>query len=271
MRVAVIGDVSGWLDAFQTAISRCGIDLDDGAWPDDLGLVQLGDQVHKGPDSADVLRYRDRLVELGGSRYVDLWGNHEAQYMGGIPFWEDAAAPRLARALLADDVRRLAVGLSLADGSKIICTHAGITRGWLSTIDASSMSARQIVQRSNALLEEGDPRVHAPGLMIQTEPSEEAGPLWAHPGYEVIPSWDDDPADFSQIVGHASLVYWARRATTYAGEADVLADFERRHAFYTFANGTWLATIDPGQTARSHDPEWQWPLFVEDVVEVWTH
>ena len=68
MRTLAIGDIHGFLDAFEAILAVAS------PGPDDL-LVTLGDYVDRGPDSAGVL---ERLVELhAGGRLVALCGNHD--------------------------------------------------------------------------------------------------------------------------------------------------------------------------------------------------
>ena len=54
-RVAVIGDVGGHLAELRRELVRLGADEETGELPDDLTIVQVGDLVHRGPDSAGVV------------------------------------------------------------------------------------------------------------------------------------------------------------------------------------------------------------------------
>ena len=53
-RVAVIGDVAGHLDELQTELVRLGADGATLELPAGLQVIQVGDLIHRGPDSAGV-------------------------------------------------------------------------------------------------------------------------------------------------------------------------------------------------------------------------
>ncbi|ORA39184.1 metallophosphoesterase [Mycobacterium aquaticum] len=54
MRIAVIGDVGGHALALRDELTRLGAHP-DGSLPEDLLVIQVGDLIHRGPDSAQVL------------------------------------------------------------------------------------------------------------------------------------------------------------------------------------------------------------------------
>ena len=62
-----------------------GADLDSGVVPEGLAIIQVGDLVHKGPDSGECFALADRFLVSSPGRWVQLVGNHEAQYLGGTP------------------------------------------------------------------------------------------------------------------------------------------------------------------------------------------
>lgn len=62
VRVLLIGDVAGHLDVLRWALGAHGVDLDTATIPDGLVVVQAGDLVHRGPDSAGVIALVDRFL-----------------------------------------------------------------------------------------------------------------------------------------------------------------------------------------------------------------
>lgn len=94
-------DLHGQLRAFDRLLHAAG--LTDGAdrWtaPPATALVVAGDVVDRGPDSVGLVR---RLVSLraqadrAGGSVALLWGNHEAQVLGGL-----GGDPQIFRALMA--------------------------------------------------------------------------------------------------------------------------------------------------------------------------
>src|ERR1700755_2285929 len=80
-RVAVIGDVGGHLLELEAALASLGATGGDHRLPDDLTVVQVGDLIDRGPDSAGVLDLVDRYLDNQPAQWVQLIGNHEAQYL----------------------------------------------------------------------------------------------------------------------------------------------------------------------------------------------
>lgn len=132
-RVAVVGDVGGHVDQLRGALSWLG--AEDGLLPTDLVVIQVGDLVDRGPDSSGVLDVVARMLAEQPLRWIQLVGNHEAQYLpGGALFWRDPLASadvdRL-RMWWANGSLRVAAAVRTADGDELLLTHAGLTlAGW---------------------------------------------------------------------------------------------------------------------------------------------
>ena len=110
-RFAVIGDVGGHLDELRRELRRLGADRSTGSLPNDLVVIQVGDLVHRGPDSAGVIALVDRYLHTQPGQWIQIVGNHEAQYLADPTFawperlddesgrvlrgwWSDGSAPR---------------------------------------------------------------------------------------------------------------------------------------------------------------------------------
>lgn len=221
-RTAFLGDVHAHLPDLLAALHSLGVRFDgpgvDGiSWPEDLWVVQVGDQVHKGPDTLAVLRLRDELVEASGGRFIDLFGNHEAQYILGPRFFpfESGVASLLRR----DTHRRVAVAVAAtpdpaaanASPRMILATHAGLTADFWQRFCAASSDVHHVASHLNRMWHSRRREILDTGVMLGAhQPWLLAGPLWAHPGLELVPSWEAYRQSsgvlppFDQVSGHAN-------------------------------------------------------------------
>src|SRR6266536_282588 len=163
-RIAVLGDLSGHLAPFVQALGELGVDVAAARVPDDLVVVQVGDLVHKGPDSDTIVALVDRLLDANPGRYLQLLGNHEDQYLGGQRFYEHTplAGGTIAtlRRWRASGRLRVAAALRTASGESYLVTHAGLTRlNFLHHI--GSEDAGQAAEVLNGLLETRPKVIHA--------------------------------------------------------------------------------------------------------------
>jgi hypothetical protein len=120
----------------RRCLGELGADTTNGTLPDDLVVVQVGDLVHKGPDSPGVLALVDRMMAGSVDRWIQLIGNHEGQEgLGGPDFWPETLSPALradVRRWVDTDRARLAVALDTVEYGPTLVTHAGLTRQkWL--------------------------------------------------------------------------------------------------------------------------------------------
>lgn len=251
-RIAVIGDVGGHAWALRRCLQEIGADTTTGSIPDDLLIVQVGDLVHKGPDSAGVMALVDRMMSGSPDQWVQLIGNHEAQEgLGGPGFWHESLSPELRsdlRRWVDSDRARLAVALDTVEYGPVLVTHAGLTRHkWVAIgRPAEPDSAAAILNKELA----ADPELaFAAGEMLGVKPRLPVGVTWASPR-ELLTSWDMEHLPFSQVHGHASPRRWSsdtwtegvpRRTTVRA-----TADRNRRHSDFPWPGGEHLLCVDPG-------------------------
>ncbi len=122
-RLALIGDIGGHLQQLQEALWSLGV---DNRIPDDLIVIQVGDLVHKGPDSDAVVELVDGFLQDQPDRWVQLMGNHEACHLGADLFAHDQVSPQTEATLQRwydDGLLRLGVAVS-SDLGPILVTHA---------------------------------------------------------------------------------------------------------------------------------------------------
>lgn len=74
-RTAIIGDVGGHRDVFEAALHAAGVDVPGRLVPAGLTVVQVGDLVRKGPDSAGCVTLADELLAANPASCLHLLGN----------------------------------------------------------------------------------------------------------------------------------------------------------------------------------------------------
>lgn len=265
--MAVLGDVGGHVAALRAELARLGVpDSGDGPIPADLTIVQVGDLVHRGPESDAVVALVDRHVSATPRRWMQLVGNHEAFYLRRPQqfTWHQPIGRQEARTLRRWWRTRLmlpAVAIEGA-GESFLITHAGLTKDVWVQLLGSPGTARAAAQRLNALARTRPRALFRPGdAMTWRRPNRLAGPIWALATTELLPSWLDHPLPFSQVYGHSSLVDWRtgqlRTTALIAGER-VLIDQRAKHVTVTMPGGR-LVGVDPGHESLAAD---DWRAFI---------
>lgn len=265
-RVAVIGDVGGQLAALRTELVRLGAVPRTFALPPDLTVVQVGDLVHRGPDSDGVVALVDHLLTTQPAQWVQLVGNHEAQYLREPAFHWPERIGEAAALTLWDlwESGRLHAGVAVrAAGEPWLITHAGVTAGfWTRALDQPDTpedAARAMdAQRSGHL----DVLFHA-GTVLGGGPADfTAGPTWASAGEELVPSWlaEPAPAPFHQVHGHSAMTDWKRGRLHAAPEVAAVTtiDLARAHETST-VHGRRIVGVDARHGKKAHKP---WEAFV---------
>ncbi|MFT3861884.1 metallophosphoesterase [Micropruina sp.] len=261
-RLAIIGDVGGHAGPLRAELARLGVsEGGKGPLPDDLTIVQVGDLVHRGPDSEGVVQLVDRHLGAGHERWVQLVGNHEAFYLRRQQFtWSDRIARRSAATLRGwwrAGLMKPAVAVVLAD-EEFLITHAGLTRGFWHGPLGSPTTAEGAADAVNALARSDRRSLFRPGTMLgYRHPDPSAGPVWAHAGLELAASWAGHRLPFSQVHGHSSVYGWLGGGWQLPSElrAAVQLDEVRKHASLMLEGGR-LIGIDAGHDALSRG-EWQ--------------
>lgn len=262
-RVAVLGDVSGHLFTLRAELSRLGVP-DDGAGPipADLTIVQVGDLVHRGPDSDAVVELVDHHLSATPRRWVQLVGNHEAFYLRRQQFsWSSRVGRPAARTLRRwwrSGAMRSAAAIE-GNGEWFLITHAGMTRDFWAVVLGSPATASATAARINDLARTRPRALFRPGAaMAWRRPNPLVGPIWTLSSAELLPSWIDHPMLFSQVHGHSSLVDWrtgAFRDPSVAGDPRISVDAAAKHVTVSLTGGR-LIGIDPGDSALALD-EWR--------------
>lgn len=255
-RVAIIGDVGGHADALRAKLARLGVPDDGtGPIPPELHIVQVGDLVHRGPDSAAAVALADRHLQRSPGNWIQLLGNHEAFYLQRLrQFTWSERVPRHTAATLkrwwSDGQLRVAVAVH-AGAESFVITHAGVTRGFWTEVLGAETDADKVAEGLDELRRSNRRALFTPGTMLGFRtPTPNAGPIWAAAGPELMAGWLEHPMPFSQAHGHTSVYDWDnRRWHADRGVRDrISVDSEAKHITVTLPGGR-LVGVDPGQDA----------------------
>ncbi|MEU3764799.1 metallophosphoesterase [Amycolatopsis keratiniphila] len=257
-RVAIIGDVGGHPDQLRRALAWLGATGE--RLPPDLTVIQVGDLVDRGPDSTGVLDIVANLLDDG--RWIQLAGNHEAQYLpGGDVFWREPLAADGAARLRqwwAEGRLRVAEAVRTAEGEELLVTHAGLTLASWQRLNEpmSATEAAEILEgRPDLIWEKG-----AHGR------DGTAGPLWAESGAALHEPWMGyrGVVPFGQIHGHSTVVRFAERTWRCTGRVRHRATvaWHDRHV-HVRVGGRVFTGVDPGH-GRGGAAEWR-PLILDDA------
>lgn len=263
LRVAVIGDVGGHVTELRHELVRLGVP-DDGAGPlpDDLVVCQVGDLVHKGPSSDDVVALVDGHLSRQPERWVQLVGNHEAHYLRRPVFkWKEPVSRTSAGALRrwwADGLMRAALALRVGE-EQLLISHAGITEPYWRRDLSGAAGAGEAARRLNMLFSHDADQFHRPGRLLGQRVDLRAGPLWADAAHELLPSWLDRPLPFSQVHGHSSLVDWETLESRTSAEVRHLTEIDPQSKHEeTRLTGGRIVGVDPGHGSRARTPWRAW-------------
>lgn len=267
-RYALFGDIQGHAVPYATALASLGVNVETGVVPEGLVVIQVGDLVHKGPDSAATVAIADRLLTASPDRYVQLAGNHEGHYIGGPQFWrepvDEATAMRLAEWFVTG---RLQIATSISIGeTQLFISHGGLTvANWHRLVRPTNPKTAADFLNNEF---RADPSFALrPGRMLFGE----AGPpgvAWTEPHEELYKPWlEEGLAPFGQVHGHASLVDW-RTGKFYRGiprklRNAISVDRNARHTSITIGEQPFHG-IDTAYGSSAPTPPT--PLIFDDSV-----
>jgi hypothetical protein len=246
VRLLIVGDVGGCADELRRVVLPA---LDD---PGTV-VIQVGDLIDRGPDSAGVLAIVREHLPTG--RWIQLIGNHEAQYLGSEPFWPERIAggdADLLRRWWLTDRLRVACAVRAGDGEEFLVTHAGLT------VDAWRDLDEPVTATTAADL-----------LNTRPEPLlwHDRGPLWAEAGPHLYRSWLDASVGppFGQIHGHSTIVSYRRRAWACPERirARSTVDWDARQTTTRISGARFIA-VDP-KHGQAGAPAWA-PLILDGAM-----
>lgn len=272
-RVAVIGDVGGHADELRRALIDLGLDERTGQLPDDLIVIQVGDLIHRGPDSPGAIALVDRIQLGQPDRWIQLAGNHEAQYLAPPMFhWPERLDEEDIETIYGwwhSGRMGVAAAVAAPDGDWLV-THAGLTEGFWRHLLGLPEDATTAATALNRLVRGlRHTTLFRPGVMLTGDVDLSAGPFWASAPDELLPSWaaSSAAAPFHQVHGHSSTVDFTTGRQYRSGLRDqpgiVTAEDPVLRHVTTEINGRRIIGVDPGH-GRRPAPGWA-PLVLEDA------
>lgn len=212
--LAIIGDIGGHLDIFTRVLEDLGVNLAKASIPQGLTIVQVGDLVHKGPQSDEVVHLADALLKKNPAQYLQLLGNHEAHYLGGPSVKGRSGVSDISeqsqetlRSWYARRDAKLAYSFQTKEYGNILVTHGGLTAGlWVKL--GSPLDPRAAAFEINLLME--DPvSAFRPGWLMTSVLDLAAGVTGSRTGSELAASWlAKKSMPFSQVHGHEGVWWW---------------------------------------------------------------
>lgn len=246
-RIAVIGDIGGHAIPLRDELTRLGV---GDALPDDLIVVQVGDLIHRGPHSAEVVDLVGGFLRTQPKQWIQLIGNHEANYLRPPAFrWSETLSRKHVRTLKRwwlNGSATVATAIETPDESFLV-THAGITAEFWSSVLGGPTTAAEAASRINQLAKAGSGTVFRAGMYLHGKIMSDAGPLWADTTNELLPGWVDRRLPFSQIHGHNSVTSWRSPdigAPRPGIEALITIDHDAKHET-VYLEGGRLIGVDP--------------------------
>lgn len=229
--------------------------------PTGLLVVQLGDLVDRGPDSAGAVRLADRFVRNAGGRYVQLLGNHEGHRFTDLHLGHAGPLPDETLGTIhrwwSTGQGHLAVALDTARFGPLVVTHAGLSPQVWRSIGAPA-TARETAERLDRWVGRDADRAFTPrpdGLDVGFCP----GVTWGEPA-DLYAAWldEDELPPFGQVHGHASAWSWKhrrwrKRTPGAVRAASVGVDADRCH-LHVEIHGVAFVGIDPGHLEEPHRP-----------------
>lgn len=263
-RLAIIGDVGGHAQQFIDMLYGLGADVAKGTIPSDLHICQVGDLVHKGPHTPDVLRVVGNFLENSPEQWTQLIGNHEAQHILTSPwFWEEGLPDSVGATLRTwweEKKIQTSAAFTLEESpycstTDLLVTHAGLTAGLWRRI-GSPLTAQEASDVINEKSAKNASPVWKTGLMLGSGRSFRAGVVWAEAVGEVYLSWYKEAAsmpEFSQAHGHTTPFWWSKgevnRSFAEMPESTLRVS-EETHLARTEVRGRTFWSTDPGSSER---------------------
>ncbi len=270
--MAVVGDVGGQANELRAALIQLGAHPENLLLPEDLTIIQLGDLIHRGPDSAGAIDIVRTAMARQPDRWVQLAGNHEAYYLMPPKFhWPERLAERDLETIYQWwRTRRMQVAAAVevtGEPHQYLITHAGLTEGfWRHFIGMPASAADTAVALNRLIGRIHESWLFRPGVMLTRDVDLAAGPLWASAPDELIPSWAASvaAAPFHQIHGHSSTVDWVTGRRYGRPDLPVSSSEDEvlRHAT-VLIEGMAIVGVDPGH-GRRPAPTWG-PLVLHDA------
>lgn len=270
-KIAVFGDLSGHFEPFEKELFHLGVVIRDGEVafiPDGLVIVQVGDLIHKGPDSERNVHLAYEATKKFPGQWIQLFGNHEAQYLGGPLFWQNFIdkESQIKLHMMLKSRRLLSTCAVKTETNQWLISHGGLTKYWYDTIFGDGTHALDVASDLNSHPEELYGAIFTPGLMLG-ERGLNPGVTWAEGRVELRYPWlDADSMPFNQIHGHSQALMWSGSVAGWQIPDGMKLNTHASndgHIITEHYDKKLIVGIDPGATARYARAPIPWILHGE--------
>lgn len=244
MKTIIFGDSSGHLLPLLNSLKKIGFNFNTLQLPQDIRVIHVGDLVNKGNDSNLLVSIVDRIMSTNRN-WIQLFGNHELQYVaGGTQFWDtqlndtsiatvnswwDNQRAKLAYGLIAE--RMTIINNKKYDFSHpLLITHSGISYELFENLGATQ-DIRTLVHQLNDL------SIH------QAAQIDGMNTAWTTI-QKLYSSWEDQKIGINQINGHNTPYDWILKEP-YPNTADYVLDYCQRVSI-TVSGTSFQVGTDPG-------------------------
>lgn len=242
----IYGDIGGHYNEFIASLHDYGVDTDNYTIPKGTVIVQVGDLVHKGPDSEKIVIMVSAFANKYPEQWIQLIGNHELPYLSKQrEFYSGARANKptrkMIRELQSDKLLKSSYSFTDSQGQDYLVTHAGLTEtnydnfSYRNGLDRPNASQIDSILNNTPLND-----MLTAGMMMYGRPNQSASIFWAECASELYYSWltPEIVAPFHQIHGHSSVRQWGRNGIfrysypVWLTES-LESDFENMHTKFT--------------------------------------
>ncbi|GAC1320784.1 MAG: hypothetical protein NVSMB12_20650 [Acidimicrobiales bacterium] len=248
MRFALFGDIGGHLQPFVEGLTTIGADPATGRIPPGLVIIQVGDLIDRGPDSDGCVAIVDRFLAGAPDQWIQLFGNHEGNLLGGPRFWDephsDATQETLER-WWVEGTGRMATAVRSATDGELLVTHGGLVAPLWELLGRPGLACA--VETMNGWVGARPDLAFAPGGLLGS--GGVPGPAWPDAATELYGSWESVAAvPFGQVHGHSSIGDWhrgrVRRSTPRWLRQRAVVDAASRHERVVIGGRPFVG-IDP--------------------------
>jgi hypothetical protein len=207
----VLGDIGGQLEIFHRVLKSLGVN-DDLLLPAGMVLVQVGDvaraSIAPALDSEGCIELANDLLQTNPDQYIQLMGNHEFAMIGD--YYRGREGVRDSETIWdwwRQRRAQLAIGVVASDGSELMITHAGLTRGMWKDLGRPNLAGA--VRLLNDRVAGNLSDVVVPGSLLTGAVNTASDVSWAEVNFELYEPWiSHGDLPFAQLHGHASPYSW---------------------------------------------------------------
>lgn len=270
-RVLIFGDTGGHGVALMSSLLHIGLDRATYKLPTDVTIIHVGDLIHKGPHSNQLISLVNAIIQANPGQWIQLLGNHEAQHIPGAPyFWRcDCSEDTIdtirnwwqnGQAKVAHSIDPSAFAYAnkpSVNEQEMLFTHSGITYAFWNKLWKPATAAETVDKINSMPVKE----LFKAGTMLsdgwesaRTGRVPQPGPVWALSTFEVFQSWNQQGVvmPFAQVHGHTTAFGWMSKRwwPTPDGFVQHTRLDKVNRVSFTDVGKSMLIGVDPGFSER---------------------